>query len=88
MAAVGIATAAAGIIVGTVTLTGIGLVMAEIVEFLSAGNFMIMLVLVALICIVLGTGRSLVSSRSATAWAQSVHSCPASTSRISSRDST
>ena len=56
MAAVGIATAAAGIIVGTVTLTGIGLVMAEIVEFLSAGNFMAMLVLVALICIVLGTG--------------------------------
>ena len=56
MAAVGIATATAGIIVGTVTLTGIGLVMTEIVEFLSAGNFVVMLVLVAVICIVLGTG--------------------------------
>ncbi len=38
MTAVGIATATAGIIVGTVTLTGIGLVMTEIVEFLSGGN--------------------------------------------------
>ena len=32
MTAVGIATATAGILVGTVTLTGIGLVMTEIVE--------------------------------------------------------
>jgi len=56
MAAVGIATAAAGIIVGTVTLTGIGLVMAEIVEFLSQGNIVAMLLLVGVICIILGTG--------------------------------
>jgi TRAP transporter 4TM/12TM fusion protein len=56
MAAVGIATAAAGIIVGTVTLTGIGLVLVELVEFLSGGNFVIMLMLVAVINIVLGTG--------------------------------
>jgi TRAP transporter 4TM/12TM fusion protein len=56
MTGVGIATAAAGIIVGTVTLTGIGLVMTEIVEFLSAGNFVIMLVLTGLICLVLGAG--------------------------------
>ena len=56
MAAVGIATAAAGIMVGTVTLTGIGLVMAEIVEFLSGGNIVIMLALVGLICIILGAG--------------------------------
>ncbi|HEX2338744.1 MAG TPA: TRAP transporter permease [Hyphomicrobiaceae bacterium] len=56
MTAVGIATATAGIIVGTVTLTGIGLVMTEIVEFLSAGNFVIMLVLTGLICLILGTG--------------------------------
>ena len=46
--------ATAGIIVGTVTLTGIGLVMTEIVEFLSAGNFVIMLVLTGLICLILG----------------------------------
>jgi TRAP transporter 4TM/12TM fusion protein len=56
MAAVGIATATAGIMVGTVTLTGIGLVMTEIVEFLSGGNIVIMLVLVGVICILLGTG--------------------------------
>ncbi|HET7911926.1 MAG TPA: TRAP transporter fused permease subunit, partial [Pseudolabrys sp.] len=56
MAGVGIATATAGIVVGTVTLTGVGLVMTEIVEFLSAGNFVMMLVLVALICLVLGAG--------------------------------
>src|SRR5262245_28941348 len=56
MAAVGIATATAGIMVGTVTLTGIGLVMAEIVEFLSQGNIVIMLTLVGVICIILGTG--------------------------------
>ena len=56
MAAVGIATATAGIMVGTVTLTGIGLVMTEIVEFLSGGNLVIMLLLVGVICIVLGTG--------------------------------
>jgi TRAP transporter 4TM/12TM fusion protein len=56
MAAVGIATATAGIMVGTVTLTGIGLVMTEIVEFLSAGNIVIMLLLVGVICIILGAG--------------------------------
>ena len=56
MVAIAIATAAAGIIVGTVTLTGIGLVMTELVEVLSGGNLMVMLVLVALICLVLGMG--------------------------------
>jgi|RhiMetdeSRZDD1v2_1073273.scaffolds.fasta_scaffold00068_19 TRAP transporter 4TM/12TM fusion protein len=56
MIGVGIATATAGIIVGTVTLTGIGLVMTEIVEFLSAGSFVLMLVLTGLICLVLGAG--------------------------------
>ena len=56
MTAVGIATATAGILVGTVTLTGIGLVMTEIVEFLSGGNIIIMLVLVGVICIILGSG--------------------------------
>ncbi len=56
MVGVGIATAAAGIIVGTVSLTGIGLVMTEIVEFLSGGNLVAMLLLTAAICIVLGMG--------------------------------
>lgn len=50
------AMAVAGIIVGSVTLTGIGQVMAEFVEFLSGGNLMFMLVFVALISIVLGMG--------------------------------
>jgi TRAP transporter 4TM/12TM fusion protein len=56
MTAVGIATATAGILVGMVTLTGIGLVMTEIVEFLSGGSIVIMLVLVGVICIILGSG--------------------------------
>ncbi|AUN93835.1 TRAP transporter permease [Pseudazoarcus pumilus] len=56
MIAIAIATATAGIIVGTVTLTGIGLVMTELVEVLSGGNLMVMLVLVALICLILGMG--------------------------------
>ncbi|THH34371.1 TRAP transporter fused permease subunit [Aliishimia ponticola] len=46
----------AGVIVGAVTLTGIGQVMAEFVEFLSGGNLLAMLFFVALISIVLGMG--------------------------------
>ena len=46
----------AGVIVGAVTLTGIGQVMAEFVEFLSGGNLIAMLFFVALISIVLGMG--------------------------------
>ena len=56
MIGIGIATAAAGIIVGTVTLTGIGLVMTDLVEVISGGNLMLMLVLVAVICLILGMG--------------------------------
>ncbi|HEY2210330.1 MAG TPA: TRAP transporter permease [Bradyrhizobium sp.] len=56
MTSVGIATAAAGIIVGAVSLTGIGLVMTEIVETASGGNLMAMLMLTALICLILGIG--------------------------------
>jgi TRAP transporter 4TM/12TM fusion protein len=56
MIGIGVATAAAGIIVGTVSLTGIGLVMTEVVELLSGGNLMVMLVLVAFISLVLGMG--------------------------------
>jgi TRAP transporter 4TM/12TM fusion protein len=56
MIGIGVATAAAGIIVGTVSLTGVGLVMTEVVEILSGGNLMLMLVLVAVISLVLGMG--------------------------------
>jgi TRAP transporter 4TM/12TM fusion protein len=56
MIGIGVATAAAGIIVGTVSLTGIGLVMTELVELISGGNLMIMLLLVAVISLILGMG--------------------------------
>jgi hypothetical protein len=62
MTGVGIATATAGIIVGTVSLTGIGLVMTEVVELLSGGNLIIMLVLTAAICLVLGMGMPTTAS--------------------------
>ena len=56
MIGIGVATATAGIIVGAVSLTGIGQVMAELVEFMSAGNLLLMLVLVAIISLILGMG--------------------------------
>jgi TRAP transporter 4TM/12TM fusion protein len=56
MIGIGVATAAAGIIVGSVSLTGVGLVMTEVVELLSGGNLMLMLVLVAFISLILGMG--------------------------------
>ncbi|WP_439515288.1 TRAP transporter permease [Oceanibaculum nanhaiense] len=56
MIGIGIATAAAGIIVGTVSLTGIGLIMTEFVEFISAGNLMLMLIFTAVISLILGMG--------------------------------
>ena len=56
MIGIGLATATAGVIVGTVTLTGVGQVMADLVEFLSGGNLILMLVFVALLSLVLGMG--------------------------------
>ena len=56
MVGVAVATATAGIIVGTVSLTGIGLVMTEIVELVSGGNLLVMLLLTAVICLILGMG--------------------------------
>jgi len=56
MIGIGVATAAAGIIVGTVTLTGIGLVMTEFVEFISGGSIMLMLIFTAVISLILGMG--------------------------------
>jgi TRAP transporter 4TM/12TM fusion protein len=56
MIGVAIATSTAGIIVGTVTLTGIGLVLSEVVELLSAGNLLLMLSLVATASLILGMG--------------------------------
>ncbi|PSJ48118.1 C4-dicarboxylate ABC transporter [Zobellella endophytica] len=56
MIGIGVATAAAGIVVGTVTLTGIGLVMTEFVEFISGGNLLLMLLFTAVISLLLGMG--------------------------------
>ncbi|HFD87433.1 MAG TPA: TRAP transporter fused permease subunit [Gammaproteobacteria bacterium] len=56
MITIGVATAAAGIVVGGVTLTGIGQVMTEFVEFVSGGNLLIMLLFTALISLLLGLG--------------------------------
>ncbi|HET8801278.1 MAG TPA: TRAP transporter permease [Marinobacter sp.] len=56
MIGIGVATATAGIVVGTVTLTGIGLVMAQFVEFISGGNLMLMLIFTAVISLILGMG--------------------------------
>lgn len=56
MIGIGVATAAAGIVVGTITLTGIGQVMIEFVELISGGNLMLALIFTALICIILGMG--------------------------------
>jgi len=56
MIGIGVATAAAGIVVGTVTLTGIGLVMTEFVEFISGGSIFLMLLFTAIISLILGMG--------------------------------
>ncbi|WP_417605150.1 TRAP transporter permease [Primorskyibacter flagellatus] len=56
MIGIGLATATAGVIVGTVTLTGVGQVMADLVEFLSGGNLILMLVMVGILSLILGMG--------------------------------
>ncbi len=56
MASISIATATAGIIVGAVSQTSIGAVLADVVEVLSFGNIALMLVLVAVLCLILGMG--------------------------------
>lgn len=56
MIGIGLATATAGVIVGTVTLTGIGQVMADLVELVSGGNLVLMLAFVGLLSLVLGMG--------------------------------
>ena len=56
MIGIGLATATAGVIVGTVTLTGVGQVMADLVEFLSGGNLIAMLLMVGILSLILGMG--------------------------------
>ena len=56
MIGISVATGAAGIIVGTISLTGAHQVVGEFVEFLSGGNLMLMLILVAIMSLILGMG--------------------------------
>ncbi len=56
MIGIGIATAAAGLIIGAVTLSGVGLILAEVVEFISGGSLIVMLILTAGISLLLGMG--------------------------------
>ncbi|MGQ0663609.1 MAG: TRAP transporter permease [Pseudomonadota bacterium] len=56
MIGIAVATATAGIVVGTVTLTGMGLMMTDFVEFVSGGNVIVMLLMTAAICLILGMG--------------------------------
>ena len=56
MIGIGVATATAGIIVGAITLTGLGLRMTEFVEFVSQGSVIAMLLFIAFVCLVLGLG--------------------------------
>ncbi|MFI0472442.1 TRAP transporter permease [Halomonas sp. HMF6819] len=56
MIGIGIATATAGIVVGAVSQTGVGLVLADVVEILSGGNLMVILLLTAVLSLILGMG--------------------------------
>jgi TRAP transporter 4TM/12TM fusion protein len=56
MIGIAVATGCAGIIVGSITLTGLGLRMTDFVEFVSQGNVLVMLVFTAFVCLVLGMG--------------------------------
>jgi TRAP transporter 4TM/12TM fusion protein len=56
MIGIGIATATAGIIVGAVSQTGVGSALADVVEVLSGGNIMAILILTAILSLILGMG--------------------------------
>ena len=56
MIGIGVACASAGLIVGVITLTGMGLMMTDFVELVSDGNVLVMLLLTAVICLIIGAG--------------------------------
>jgi len=56
MIGIGIATATAGIIVGAVSQTGVGSSLADVVEVLSGGHIMAILLLTAVLSLILGMG--------------------------------
>ncbi|WP_353571042.1 TRAP transporter permease [Candidatus Albibeggiatoa sp. nov. BB20] len=56
MVPIAIATAVAGVVVGSVTLTGIGQVLIEVIEQLANGNILLILIFTAFISLILGMG--------------------------------
>ncbi len=56
MCTIALATALAGIIVGSISLTGLGQSLLEIIQTISGGNFYVVLILTALSSIILGMG--------------------------------
>lgn len=56
MVGIAIACGTAGLIVGAITLTGLGLRMTAFVELVSMGNVLMMLFFTAAVCLVLGLG--------------------------------
>ncbi len=56
MVPIALATAIAGIVVGSITLTGIGQVLLDVIDTLSNGNILIVLLLTAMISLILGMG--------------------------------
>jgi len=56
MVPIALATAVAGIVVGSITLTGLGQVLLDVIDTLSNGNILIVLVLTAFISLILGMG--------------------------------
>ena len=56
MISIAVATGTAGIIVGGITLTGLGFRMTDFVEVISMGNVVLMLLFTAFVCLVLGLG--------------------------------
>ncbi|MCB0327024.1 MAG: TRAP transporter permease [Bdellovibrionales bacterium] len=56
MIPIAIATATAGIIVGCITLTGLGQSIMSVIEILSFGNIYLVLIFVAITCLILGMG--------------------------------
>ena len=56
MIAIGVATGAAGVIIGAVSLTGLHQVLGDFVEWASGGNLILLLILVAVMSLLLGMG--------------------------------
>ncbi len=56
MVGIAIACGTAGLIVGAITLTGLGLRMTAFVELVSMGSVLLMLLFTAVVCLILGLG--------------------------------